>query len=453
MKHGRTQQEQYEHMTTAPVGPLILSLAVPSMVTTLVTSIYNLADTFFVGKTGTSATAAVGVVFSIMMVLTALGFWVGTGGSTLVSGFLGAKENQKADSVVSTAVFLSFAFGVIVAAFGILGGEPLMRLLGATDTIVPYALDYSRFLLPAAPFAASSLALSQCLRAEGRSRESMTGQVAGGVLNMILDPLFIFGLQMGVRGAAVATGISQVIAWALMMRYYVLGETQVRLSFRNIAKSREEYVRLFSIGSPSLCRHGSNMIANVVLNTVAGKWGDPAIAAMSICGRLMYLSNAVSNGMNQGSQPVIGYAHGMKNYARVKDGFHYAVRVSTVSMCLFGVSGILLAPYLVGIFRNDPEVIRVGAAALRFICLTLPFINYMQSANTLFQVVGKPLPSSVLIFSRQLVFYIPALLLLPELFGLAGMQMAGPVADVLSFAVAVPMVYRYFSRLPSQDQG
>lgn len=449
-QEAQNQQEQYEHMTTAPVGPLILSLAVPSMVTTLVTSIYNLADTFFVGQIGTSATAAVGVVFSIMMVLTALGFWVGTGGSTLASSLLGAKENQKADTIVSTAFYLSFAFGIVVAAVGLLGGEPLMRLLGATDTIVPYALDYSRFLLPAAPFAASSLALSQCLRAEGRSRESMIGQVTGGVLNMILDPLFIFGLQLGVRGAAIATGISQIIAWTLMMRYYMQGLTQVRLSFRNLSKSPAEYVRLFSIGFPSLCRHGCNMIANVLLNTVAGRWGDAAIAAMSICGRLMYLSNAVSTGMNQGSQPVIGYAHGMKNYARVKDSFHYAVKVSTISMCAFGAAGILLAPSLIGIFRDDPEVIRVGTTALRLICLTLPFINYMQSSNTLFQMVGKPLPSSVLIFSRQLVFYIPALLILPRLFGLTGMQMAGPIADVLSFALALPMVCRYFRRLGTE---
>ncbi len=447
MKNEKTPQEQYEHMTTAPVGPLILSMAVPSMVTTLVTSIYNLADTFFVGRIGTSATAAVGVVFSVMMVLTALGFWVGTGGSTLVSSLLGAKENKQADIIFSTAFFLSFAFGIIVAVVGLLGGAPLMRLLGATETIVPYALDYSRFLLPAAPFAASSLALGQCLRAEGKSRESMIGQVAGGVLNMILDPLFIFGLQMGIRGAAIATAVSQVIAWILMIRYYIRKTTQVHLSFRNISNVPKDYLRLFSIGSPSLCRHGCNMIANVLLNTVSGRWGDAAIAAMSICGRLMYLTNAVSIGMNQGSQPVIGYAHGMKNYPRVKEGFSYALKVSTLSMCAFGAAGFLLAPFLIGIFRDDPEVIRVGAAALRLICLALPFSNYMQSANTLFQIVGKPLSSSVLIFSRQLVFYIPALLILPNLFGLIGMQMSGPAADVLAFALAVPMVYRYFKQL------
>lgn len=264
---------------------------------------------------------------------------------------------------------------------------------------------------------------------------------------MILDPLFIFGLQMGIRGAAIATAVSQVIAWILMIRYYIRKTTQVHLSFRNISNVPKDYLRLFSIGSPSLCRHGCNMIANVLLNTVSGRWGDAAIAAMSICGRLMYLTNAVSIGMNQGSQPVIGYAHGMKNYPRVKEGFSYALKVSTLSMCAFGAAGFLLAPFLIGIFRDDPEVIRVGAAALRLICLALPFSNYMQSANTLFQIVGKPLSSSVLIFSRQLVFYIPALLILPNLFGLIGMQMSGPAADVLAFALAVPMVYRYFKQL------
>lgn len=439
-------KNQYEHMTTAPVGGLILSLAVPSMVTTLITSVYNLADTFFVGQIGTSATAAVGVVFSIMMVLNALGFWVGTGGSTLVSALLGAKENRKANVIASTAFFLSLGFGVIVAIVGICGGAPLMRLLGATETIVPYALDYGYFILLAAPFSASSLALGQCLRAEGKSKESMIGQVTGGVLNMVLDPVLIYGFHMGIRGAAVATAISQVIAWGLMIRYYIQKTTQVQLSVRHISRKASEYAELFTIGFPSLCRHGSNMISNVVLNTVSGNWGDAAIAAMSICGRLMYLSNAVSIGMNQGSQPVIGYAHGMNNHKRVKDAFLFTVKVSMLSMVAFGAVEFIFASPLIGIFRDDAEVIRVGTTALRFICVMLPFANFIQNASTLFQVVEKPLPSSVLIFSRQLIFYIPALLILPGILQLIGVQIAGPLADMLTFLVALPMVWYYFKK-------
>ena len=212
-KISRESQGQYERMTTAPVSELILSLAVPSMVTTLINSVYNLADTFFVGQVGTSATAAVGVVFSIPMILNALGFWVGTGGSNLVSRMLGAKQQKEADITMSTAFFLSFFFGLLVAVIGFVAGEPLMLLLGATETNLPYAMSYGRFIFVGAPFSASSLALSQCLRAEGKSRQSMNGQVAGGVLNMLLDPLFIFVFHWGISGAALATAISQIIAW------------------------------------------------------------------------------------------------------------------------------------------------------------------------------------------------------------------------------------------------
>lgn len=441
-------KDQYEKMTTAPVSGLILSLAVPSMVTTLITSIYNLADTFFVGQIGTSAAAAVGVVFSIPMVLNALGFWVGTGASTLVSRMLGAKQDHEADVTASTAFFLSLLFGAAVAVAGLAAGEPLMRLLGATDSILPYAMSYGRFILMGAPFAASSLALSQCLRAEGKSRESMTGQVAGGILNMVLDPLFIFAFNLGIAGAAMATAFSQLVSWAILVSYYLRGKTQVHILPRLMAKRRSEYRLIFSAGFPSLCRHGCNMLANVVLNWMAGGWGDAAIAAMSICSRLLYLSNAVSNGMNQGSQPVIGYAHGMGNYRRVKEAFWFAVRISMASMAVFAVIGIVFAPGLIAIFRDDPQVVAVGSTALRLICLVLPLANFQSSASVLFQVVGKPLPSSLLIFSRQLAFYIPALLILPRLAGLIGVQMAGPAADLMTFCMAMPMVLHYFKKLP-----
>lgn len=437
-------RDQYERMTTAPVGGLILSLSLPGMVATLITSVYNLADTFFVGQLGTSATAAVGVVFSVSMVLNALGFWVGTGGSSLLSRMLGAKQQKEADVTASTAFFMSFLFGVLVAAVGFAGGESLMRMLGATDTILPYAMDYGRYIFIGAPFAASSLALTQCLRGEGKTRESMIGQVAGGVLNMLLDPLFIFVFQWGISGAAIATALSQIIAWAILIYYYIARKTQVRISIRLLARSVSDYKLLLSTGFPSLCRHGCNMLANVVLNWVAGGWGDAAIAAMNVASRVLYLANAVSLGINQGCQPVIGYAHGMNNQRRVRQAFWYAMGVSMLSMCAFGVVGFFFAPQLIGLFRDDPEVIRIGARALQLICIAMPLATFTSGASTLFQVVGLPLPSSLLIFSRQLFFYIPALLLLPRALDVLGIQMAGPLADLITFCLALPMVLRYF---------
>lgn len=450
-KNLKDTQGQYERMTTAPVSSLIMSLAVPSMVTTLISSVYNLADTFFVGQIGTSATAAVGVVFSVPMVLNALGFWVGTGGSNLVSRMLGAKQQKEADATASTAFFLSFFFGLLVAVVGIAAGAPLMRLLGATETNLPYAVAYGRYIFIGAPFSASSLALSQCIRAEGKSRESMIGQVTGGVLNMVLDPLFIFVFDWGISGAAIATALSQIIAWGILLSYYVRKQTQVQIAFRLLYRRPEEYGLLFTTGFPSLCRHGCNMFANVVLNLVAGGWGDAAIAAMSVASRLLYLSNAVSLGLIEGCQPVIGYAHGMKNHKRVKDAFWFTARTAMLSMCAFAVVGILFAPGLIGLFRDDPEVIRIGATALRLICISLPFSAFMSCVSTLFQVVGRTLASSILVFSRQILFYVPALLILPRLLGLIGLQASGPLADLLIFAVALPMVLHYFKRFEETE--
>ena len=452
-KEKKDSQELYQKMTEAPVSGLIMSLAVPSMVTTLISSVYNLADTFFVGQIGTSATAAVGVVFSISMILNALGFWVGTGGSNLVSRMLGAKQQQEADRTASTAFFLSFLFGLIVAVVGIAAGAPLMRLLGATDTNLPYAVAYGRYIFIGAPFSASSLALSQCIRAEGKSRQSMIGQVTGGVLNMVLDPLFIFVFDWGISGAAIATALSQIIAWAILISYYVRKKTEVRISFRLMYRSFGEYKLLFQTGFPSLCRHGCNMFANIVLNWVAGGWGDAAIAAMSVSSRLLYLSNAVSLGLIEGCQPVIGYAHGMKNYKRVKDAFWFTAKTAMLSMCAFAVVGILFAPGLIGLFRDDADVIRIGATALRLICVALPFSAFMSCVSTLFQVVGRTLPSSLLVFCRQIVFYVPALIALPRLLGLLGLQSAGPVSDLLVFAVALPMVLRYFRQTDAAGEN
>ncbi len=438
------EQDQYEKMTTAPVAGLILSLALPSIVTMLITSVYNLADTFFVGRLGTSATGAVGVVFSIPMILNALGFLVGTGASSLMSRFLGAKQQKEAERVTSTGFFLSFFFGLLVAFIGFAAGEGLMTLLGATDTILPYAMAYGRYIFFGAPFAASSLALSQCLRGEGKSKESMKGQVFGGVLNMVLDPLFIFVFHLGIAGAAMATAMSQVISWGILISYYLRGKTQVHISIGFMSRTWEQYVQLFSNGFPSLSRHGCNMIANVVLNWVAGGWGDAAIAAMSVCSRLLYLSNAVSLGLGQGAQPVFGYSHGAGNHKRVKEAFWFTAKAGIISMCFFSVIGLLFAPQLIGAFRDDPEVIQVGSTAFRLVCVVMPFASFVSNVGTMFQMIGRPLPSTMLILSRQLFFYIPALVVLPRILGLFGLQLSGPLADILSACMALPMVNRYF---------
>lgn len=444
MSKQQSSKFDYQTMTTAPVNQLILAMSVPSMIAMMITSIYNLADTFFVGRLGTSATAAVGVVFSVNMVLMALGFWVGTGASTMTSNLMGAKDNEKAQQMVSTAFFVSFGLGILVYLVALLGGDSLLRLLGATDTILPYAREYLYFVLLGGPFSASSLGLGQCMRSEGMSRESMYGQVAGGVLNMLLDPLFIFGLGWGIRGAAIATAVSQLISWLIMVQYYLRGKTQLRISLRYLLRDFAGYRQMLSAGFPSLARHCTNMVANVTLNTVAGNWGDAPIAAMSICSRLMFLSNAVSGGISNGCQPVIGFAYGNKDYQRVKDSYRFSVKISVTSMVCFGTIGFLFAPFLISLFRDDPEVISYGKDALRLICLALPFAAVGNCSNILFQIIKKPLISSGLIFGRQIILYVPLLLILPGFFQALGMEAAGPVADVCIACIALPLVLHFF---------
>ena len=443
----KTQEEHYKYMMETPVSRLVMSFSLPSMVATLITSIYNLTDTWFVGQISTSATAAVGVVFSINMVLLALGFWAGTGGSTLISALIGARDYDKAHRITSSAFWLSFAFGLLVAILSLICGDGLLKLLGATDTILPYARAYLLCLAIAFPFNSSTMMLGQCLRAEGLSRESMIGNIIGAVVNVILDPILIFACNLGVAGAAIATSVSQILGWLFLASCYFTGKTQMSLHPKYLSHDPSEYKEILTAGFPSLCRHGTNTIANIVLNQAAGGFGDAAIAAMSICARLLYASNAVSGGLCNGCQPVIGYAYGAKKYDRVKEAFVYTVKISVGSMVVFGVIGLIFAGPLISFFRDDPDVIVFGTTAYRLIAATLPCACYVNICSVLYQAIKKPLLSSVINLARQLALYIPMLLFLPGLIGALGVQLAGPIADTIVAVVCIPLCISSFKKM------
>lgn len=448
MNQTARQDEQYRRMTQAPIPGLILSLCAPSIVTSLITSIYNMADTFFVAQIGTTAVAAVGVVFSISSVISALGFWMGTGSSSLVSLHLGAREQEKADRTASTGFYLSMAMGALIAVCGLLFRTPLMVLLGSTPTILPEAGAYAVPLLLAAPFQCSNLALSQNLRAEGMSRESMTGQMIGGLLNIVLDPLFIFGLGWGVFGAGVATALSQVVVWIALLQYYLRGKTVVSLSPRNFRPEGALLGGIFSAGFPSLCRHCGNALSSIVLNHAAGAFGDAAIAAFSIATRVSGLALSVSIGFVHAIQPVAGYAHGSKNYKRLKDAYRFTTAASVSALAVIAAGIALLAPWIVGLLTpTDRGMIGMGAAVLRFSCAALPFTTLVNCTGTLFQAIKESARSSVIVLGRQLCVYIPLVLALQRLFGMTGLMLALPAADVLSSLAAVWMARQFFRRL------
>lgn len=434
-----SQEEKYKTMTEKPVSSLICRLAVPTIISMLVTSFYNMADTFFVARIGTSATAAVGVSFALMAIIQAFGFFCGHGSGNFIYRKMGQHRFDEAQQMAATGFFTALMLGTVILVLGEIFIDPLCRILGATETILPYARQYLRLILIGAPYMTASLVLNNQLRFQGSAFYAMIGIASGAVLNIALDPLFIFVFDMGVSGAALATIISQLVGFVLLLR----GTTQggnLRIRLRNITFSKYYYSQIINGGMPSLCRQGLGSVATICLNLMAGPYGDAAIAAMSVVGRVMNLAASVVTGFGQGFQPVCGFNYGAFLYDRVKEGFWFCVKVATVILILLSVTGYLFAPQVIQLFsKNDPQVIAIGTQALRWQCLTFPLCGWITVCNMMLQTIGKSFRASLLAMSRQGLFFIPAVLLLPALIGIQGVEIAQPIADVCSFILAIPL--------------
>ena len=434
-----TQEEKYKTMTEKPVSSLICRLAVPTIISMLVTSFYNMADTFFVARIGTSATAAVGVSFALMAIIQAFGFFCGHGSGNYISRKMGQHRFDEAQQMAATGFFTALALGTVIFLLGEILIDPLCRILGATETILPYARQYLRLILIGAPYMTASLVLNNQLRFQGSAFYAMIGIASGAVLNIALDPLFIFVFDMGVSGAALATIISQFVGFVLLLK----GTTQggnLRIRLRNVTFSKYSYSQIINGGMPSLCRQGLGSVATICLNLMAGPYGDAAIAAMSVVGRVMNLAASVVTGFGQGFQPVCGFNYGAFLYDRVKEGFWFCVKVATVILIVLSAAGYLLAPQVIQLFsKNDPQVIAIGTQALRWQCLTFPLCGWITICNMMLQTIGKSFRASLLAMSRQGLFFIPAVLLLPALIGIQGVEIAQPIADVCSFVLAIPL--------------
>lgn len=323
-------EAQYKKMTEEPVGGLILSLAVPTIISMIVTAIYNTADTYFVSQLGTSASGAVGIVMSLMALIQSIGFMTGMGAGSWMSRLLGQKKDHKASQVAASAFYFAFALGLLVAVFGRIFLDPLVGLLGATETIRPYAREYAQYILYAAPFLIASFTMNKMLCAEGKARFAMFGIAFGGILNIFLDPLFIFGLHLGIAGAAIATGLSQLVSFSILLYMFVSGRTIAKLGIRNAARNAKMYVEIVQSGVPSFFRQGLASVASIALNKMAAGYGDAAVSAMAIVTKVFMLVFSVLIGFGQGYQPVAGYNYGAKKYGRVKESFSFMVCSATV---------------------------------------------------------------------------------------------------------------------------
>ena len=431
-----------ERMTKEPVEKLITSLAIPTILSMLITTLYNMADTYFVGQLqNTSATGGVGVIMPLMAIIQAFGFFFGHGSGNFISRSLGSGNKKESEIMAATGFFCALIFGLLITVVGSLFAGSLIWTLGATETIYPYALSYMRIILLGAPFMMASLVLNNQLRFQGSANYAMIGIISGGVLNIVLDPVFIFGFDMGIAGAAVATVIGQAVSFSILLFMSHRGEN-IRIKLCNFKPNLHFLKEMTGGGLPSLLRQGLNSAAVVALNTMARPFGDAAIAAMSIVSRITMFAVSSTIGFGQGFQPVCGFNYGAKRYDRVIKSFWFSVKVSFCFLTLMAIGAAIFAPQLVALFHTDPnetKVITIGATALRAQVIALPLMSWVFMSNMMLQTIKRTLPASFLAMSRQGLFFIPAVLILPHFLDLFGIQIAQAIADVIAVLCAIPI--------------
>jgi len=438
-------------MLNAPVKPLVMKLAVPTIISMLITNIYNLVDTAFIGTLGTSASGAVGVVFGYMAILQACGFMFGQGSGILMSRALGAGDREQAKIAAASGFYISMLMGLFIAAVTAIWLHPIVMLLGSTVTIAPYAETYIGYILIAAPAMIGSFLLNNLLRFEGRAKLGMIGLLAGSLLNIAGDALFIFGFKMGIAGAGLSTCISQYTGLLILLVPYLARKTIVGLDPRKISNSGRHYATVVHTGLPSLIRQGLSSIATIILNSLAGGYGDAAVSAMSIAGRVSFIALGVALGIGQGFQPVSGFAYGAKKYKRLRDAFFFTFSIAEAVMFVLLIIIFIFAPSLVQLFRDDPKVVEIGVRALRLLCVAMIPHPGTSITEMLFQTTGNSSKASLIALLRNGLLFIAALLVLEPIRGLAGIQEAQPVSFVLAYIPSYIFLIQYLRKLPTED--
>ena len=442
---GGAELDQHERMTTEPIRKLTLELGIPSMLSMVITTVYNLVDTWFVARLGTQATAAVGISFAIMEMINSLGYLFGTGGGTRIGLLLGAKDRQSASEVGSTAVAAALGLSLLFSAGGLAFLTPLMRLLGSTPTIQPYAEAYGRLILLGFPVMCLSIVLATFLRCEGKNRLSMIGMGLGGVLNMALDPLFIFGMGLGITGAALATFLSQTVSLAVLLYFFISGKTETRLAPGAVRPDRRLLGRIICAGLPSLCRHGAGTLSSACLNISAGMHGgDALIAALSIVSKVTAFILALLKGLFQGAQSVYSYNKGAGRGDRIRQAYDFTLWINQIVICLIAAGMYFAAPAVLSLFSaTDAETVALGVTALRCHTFGLILMPYGFSVNILLQAVGESGRSTFLASLPQGLCFVPLVFLLPALFGVPGLMLTPGAAYLATDLITIPYKKRF----------
>lgn len=438
-------EKHYAKMTETPVAKLILNLGIPTTISMLITNIYNMADTYFVGTLGESAQAATGVLFTVQAIMQGIAFMFGHGGGTFISRALADKNTKEATKYISSAFFMGGLIGVMITILGLTFLDPLVRFLGSTETIVPHAKDYGTWILLAAPFIICSFILNNGLRYEGKAFYAMYGLTAGGLLNILGDYILVMKCGLGVYGAGLATAASQVVSFAILL-YMYLKMAQSSIQIKAVSKDFRLYLKIARVGMPSLIRQGLTSVTNGLLNNVTKPFGDAAIAAMSVVSRYSNFLMCVGLGMGQGFQPVASFNYQARKYDRVKKGLLFTTAFGLVFIGAMSTISIIFAEPIITIFQKHPDVIAIGAKALRFTAIGMMFMPFSVPVNMLYQSIQQPTISSLLSLIRSGMVTIPLLLLAVPILGLLGIQLAQPIADIVAGLISIPFIIRFLRK-------
>lgn len=440
--------QHYKKMTETPVSRLILKLGIPTTISMLITSIYNMADTYFVGTLGPSAQAATGVLFTLQAIIQGISFMLGHGGGTFISRELADKNTQRASMYVSSSFFLGGSIGLIILALGMAFLSPLVYFLGSTQTIAPYAMEYGFWVLISAPFVICSMILNNALRYEGISLYAMFGLMAGGLLNILADYILVAKLNMGVYGAGLATAGSQLVSFLILL-YMFQKMAQSKVSFKCISRDIKVYISMCYVGFPSLIRQGLTSVTTGILNNLTKPFGDAAIAAMSVVSKYAMFMMCVGLGMGQGFQPVAAFNYRAKKYDRVKKGLIFITCFGILVIGGVCLTSMVFSENVIALFQEKEDVIIIGSRALRFYCIGMMFMPFTVPVNMLYQSIQQPTISSILSLIRSGAITIPMLLIGVPLFGLTAIQIAQPIADVIAGIISIPFIVRFIRNHPN----
>ena len=440
-------------LLTGDVRALTLKIAAPSVAAMLAASVCPLLEALVLSARDASLSAAVGASLALILLEQTVGFTLGMGAGSVISRRLGGGDAASASAYGSASFFSALTLGTCICVLGQIFIDPLMVLLGSTPTILPYARAYARWILLGAPVMCCCFVMNNILRAEGHSAFAMCGLVTGGLLNIVLDPIFIFTFGLGISGAAAATLLSQCVSFTILASFFLRGKSMVGISVKNLPRHAATYCEIVRLGFPSLSRQGLASISTAALNASAGAYGDAAVAAMSIVGRIFMFILSVMIGLGQGFTPVVGFNYGSRRYRRVREAFWFTVKAGMALMTALTLAGWIFAPEIIALFRaDDAEVIAIGTRAMRFQCAALMLQPLFVATNMMHQASGFAWRATFLACTRQGIYFLPLIIVLPRMLGMTGVEITQTVSDAFSFATSLPFLYYFLRRLKDQER-